>query len=97
MLTFDFKLRDEDPEVHGNPKFVYTMWLIGNHKFPPTKINAYSTMDEGRWPKTSWKRGHLFSMLASSIRYCHPADGIFDTSICLSHAIYPSFFAKVAQ
>ncbi len=32
ILTFDFRLWNDDPGVHGKPKYVYTMWLIGNHE-----------------------------------------------------------------
>jgi hypothetical protein len=32
--------------------------------------------------------------LASNNHYCHPADGVFDTDILLSHAISPSFMQK---
>jgi hypothetical protein len=32
-----------------------------------------------------------------SNRYCHPADGVFETNILQFHAICPSFFAEVAR
>jgi hypothetical protein len=37
-----------------------------------------------------------FSVLVSNNRYGHQADGVFVTNIVLSHAVCPSFFAKVA-
>ena len=36
--------------------------------------------------------GRHFPVLASNSSHCHPADGVFDTNILLSHAICPSVY-----
>jgi hypothetical protein len=61
--------------------------------------DTYVSTDEGQGQthRGSWKHGHLFSVLASNNRYCHPADGVFDANILPSHAICLSLFAEVAQ
>ena len=46
--------------------------------------------------KTSWQHGQLFSVLAGNSGHCHPTDGVFDTTILLSHVIYPSLFVDMA-
>jgi hypothetical protein len=60
------------------------------------KINAYRyvSIDEGRGQKHRGSAATCSLCLASNNRYCHPADGVFDTNILLSHAICPSFLQK---
>ena len=80
--------------LRGGAYFQYFRGWLGSHEiFPPTKINAYGDMrvhDDGRGQKISWKCGQHFPVLASKGSHYHPADGIFNTYILLSHAIYPS-------
>jgi hypothetical protein len=72
-------------------QFSLFSWLTWqSRKFPPTKINAYRyvSIDEGRGQK---RRG---SAACVNNRYYHPADGVFDTNILLSHDISPTFLQK---
>ena len=70
--------------------------LLGSMQIKPcTKINAYGdmvlceSMMMGVATNIVAARPTL-SSIASNSSHCHPADGVFDTNILLSHAICPS-------
>jgi hypothetical protein len=72
--------------------------MVGNFHgvLLPTEINIYRyvSIDKGRDQKHCGSAATCSLCLASNDQYCHPADGVFDTNILLSHAICPSFLQK---